>query len=105
MNRTPRILISIVLGLLCCSLLAGQVLAAESEEVAQRLELNTATLQQIIDLGVLTPEEAQKIINFRDQYGDLQSYDDLKEAGIPPEKIDKLKPLTTVNHMASDCTC
>jgi DNA uptake protein ComE-like DNA-binding protein len=105
MNRTRRIILTISFGLLCLALFAGPVLAAESEEVAERLELNTATVEQIVALGVLTPDEAQKIVNFRDQYGDLQSYDDLKEAGIPEEKINLLKPKTTVNHMASDCTC
>lgn len=103
---TKRAFLILAVGLLCSALLAGPVLAAEKQgEVAERIELNTATVEQLSALGVVTGDEAKRIVKLREDMGDFQSYDDLKEAGLPPEKIDKLKPKTTLNHMATDCSC
>jgi DNA uptake protein ComE-like DNA-binding protein len=80
---------------------------ADGQEVEQRLELNAASVDELAALpgGVLTLEEAQKIVELREQLGSLQAYEDLEELGFSKEKIDSLRPLTTVNYMATDCTC
>lgn len=84
---------------------AEQAQEAEKEEVQERLELNAATVEQIVALGVVSADEAKKIVELRDQLGNLQSYEDLAEAGLSKETIDKLRPVTTVNYMATDCNC
>lgn len=76
----------------------------EKKEVEQRIELNNATVDQIVSFGVVTKEEAKKIVNLREALGSFQGYDDLLEV-IPAEKVEKLKPFTTIQGIASDCTC
>ena len=78
---------------------------AQQQEAAERLELNAATVEQIVALGVVNRAEAQKIVDLRDRFGGLHSYEDLEDAGLSTEQIDKLRPLTTVNFMATDCNC
>ena len=77
----------------------------DKKEVAQRLEINAATKDQLSQLGVLTPEQVNKIIEMREGMGDFQSYEELGGAGLDKATIDKLRPLTTINHMATDCNC
>lgn len=88
-------------------LAAGTEQAQETkkEEIQERLELNAATVEQIAALGVVSAAEAKKIVELREQLGSLQTYEDLADAGLSPETIDKLRPLTTVNYMATDCNC
>jgi competence ComEA-like helix-hairpin-helix protein len=113
MRTAKQFSLRIVFSLLCLALCCGPVLAAApapggaapaSEEV-DRLELNTATVEQITALGVVTADEAKRIVKYREEMGDFQSYEDLGETGLAKEKIDLLRPKTTVNHMATDCSC
>ena len=77
----------------------------DKKEVTNRLEINAATKDQLLQLGVLTPEQVDKIIEMREGMGDFQSYEELGGAGLDKATIDKLRPLTTINHMATDCNC
>ena len=88
-----------------CTFFIGSALAAsDQKEIENRIELNNAKVEQIVGFGVVTEEEAKKIVNLRDDLGGFQSYDDLLEV-IPKEKVEKLKPYTTIKGIASDCTC
>ena len=108
-----KTMMSGVLALACCGffLFASSVLSwaadPSAQEVEQRLELNAATAEELAALpgDVLTLEDAQKMIELREQLGSFQAYEDLQELGFSAEKIDKLRPYTTVNYMATDCNC
>jgi DNA uptake protein ComE-like DNA-binding protein len=90
---------------IACTLVCGSAWAAsDQKEVANRIELNNAKVEQIVSFGVVSEEEAKKIVNLRDDLGGFQSYDDLLEV-LPKEKVEKLKPYTTIKGIASDCTC
>ncbi|MEN6441895.1 MAG: helix-hairpin-helix domain-containing protein [Syntrophobacter sp.] len=90
---------------LACTLFHGPAWAAsDQKEVVNRVELNNAKVEQIVSFGVVTEEEAKKIVNLRDDLGGFQSYEDLLEV-LPKEKVEKLKPYTTIKGIASDCTC
>jgi competence protein ComEA len=93
------------IALFTCAFVCAPVLAAsDQKEVAKRIELNNAKVEDIVGFGVVNEEEAKKIINLREELGGFQSYDDLLEV-LPKEKVEKLKPFTTIKGIASDCTC
>ena len=79
--------------------------AEERQEVEQRIELNSATVEELVATGAVSKELAEKIIDLREQLGSFQTYDDLKELNIPADQLEKLHFNTTIQGIASDCTC
>lgn len=77
----------------------------ERQEVKQRLELNNVTAEQLAATGVVDLELAKKIVQLRDDLGGFQSYEDLQELNIPDDQMEKLRWHTTIQGIASDCTC
>jgi competence protein ComEA len=63
----------------------------KSENVA-RININYATVDDLINSRVITPKLAQKIIEYRDSGGLLDDMDKLKEIkGIGEKRLEKLK--------------
>lgn len=79
--------------------------ASDREEVAERLELNNVTVDQLVGTGAVSKEIAEKIVDLREQLGSFQSYDDLEELNIPKEQLEKLQFNTTIQGIAADCNC
>ncbi|HEX2419900.1 MAG TPA: ComEA family DNA-binding protein [Micromonosporaceae bacterium] len=62
-----------------------------------KVNLNTASLQQLDGLPGVGPVLAQRILNFRDQHGSFRSVTDLRQVdGIGPARYEQLKDLVTV---------
>lgn len=78
---------------------------AMAEDVENKLELNAASVEEIMSLGVLTREQADNIVEYRAMMGDIMSYEELDAAGLNSDTIETIKPLTTINFMSSDCSC
>ena len=78
--------------------------AAQDGEIV-RLELNVATKAELMSLGILTEAQVDAIIRYRQGMGDFMSYEELLEVGLDMETIDALRPLTTINYIATDCSC
>ena len=93
------------LALVLLAFLVPLASAALDEEVEQRFELNTATKQELLSLNILTESQVDAIINFRMGMGDFMSYEELTEVGLDMDTIDALRPYTTMNFMATDCSC
>jgi competence protein ComEA len=92
----------------CCLNLAtvsGTYAAETRKEVEQRLELNNVTAKDLAATGVVSLELANKIVELREQLGSFQTYGDLEELKIPKEQFEKLQQTTTIQGIASDCTC
>lgn len=79
--------------------------ASDREEVEVRLELNNVTSEELAATGAVTREIAEQIVELRDQLGSFQSYEDLEELNIPADQFEKLQWNTTIQGIASDCTC
>ena len=79
--------------------------AEERKEVENRLELNNVNEQELTATGAVTPEIAKQIIELREQLGSFQNYGDLEELKIPKDQMEKLQQNTTIQGIASDCTC
>lgn len=77
----------------------------EREEVEQRLELNKVTAEELAATGAVDLEMANKIMQLRSDLGGFQTYDDLQELNIPEDQMEKLRWNTTIQGIASDCTC
>jgi competence protein ComEA len=71
--------------------------AAASGQSQQRVNLNTATAQQLDGLPGIGPALAQRIVAYRDQHGGFRTVDELQKVpGIGPAKFEQIKDLVTV---------
>jgi competence protein ComEA len=62
------------------------------------LDINIATLEELIALPGIGPSTAQKIIDYRTANGPFSTVDDLdKVSGIGPSTLDQIRALVTVN--------
>jgi len=88
--------------ILCSLLLLGGILRLTNynqnieykyqEEVKLLVNVNSATVQELIKLSGIGEKTAKNIIDFRNSFGDFSSFDDLKKVGgIGPKKIDSIK--------------
>lgn len=70
-------------------------------EVAKKVDLNTATYDQILELPI-TEAQAKSICEYRTYISFFESVYDLKDvAGIDQETINRLKPLIRISHYSN----
>jgi competence ComEA-like helix-hairpin-helix protein len=68
-----------------------------STQPRRQLDLNTATLEELIALPGLGAYSAQKIISYRERLGGFQTIDQLNEVkGLYPDFLSKIGPFLTV---------
>jgi len=66
--------------------------AGSSPSVKTPLNLNSATVDQLVELEGVGPKTAQKIIDYREAHGGFKSVDELLEVpGIGPAKFEQIK--------------
>ncbi len=70
---------------------------SRSERPADKVNLNTATAEQIENLPGIGPATARAIVEYRKQNGGFSSVDELIEVrGIGPKKLEQIRPFVTV---------
>jgi competence ComEA-like helix-hairpin-helix protein len=68
----------------------------KGEEIKRKLNINTATKQQLIDLPGIGDVMAERIIKFRMENGMFTSPKDLRAIkGMSKKKLEQLEPLIT----------
>lgn len=74
------------------AVLAAVVLCAAPAFADGKMNLNTATEQELSANPAVGPELAKGIVEFRENVGDIKSMDELLEVkGVTPEVLEKLK--------------
>ena len=69
----------------------------EKAASGKRINLNSATAEQLITLPRVGPATAQRILDYRRQHGAFKKVRDLvKVRGIGPKTLEKLRPLVRV---------
>jgi comEA protein len=69
---------------------------------SSRLNLNTATSEQLITLPGIGPSYAERILNWRNKNGNFTSIDQLLQIkGIGKKRLEKLRPLLEVSGVDS----
>jgi len=84
---------SIIMAILVASvlLMASPVLAGD------KINVNTATVEQLQSVKGIGPKTAQAIVAYRSDHGDFKSVDELEDVkGIGEKKLDKIDDHLTV---------
>ena len=77
---------------------APEKAAAEQTEQSKLLDLNTATLEQLIALPGIGAVKAQNILTYRGRVGRFRSVNELTAvSGIGAKTMEQLRPYVTVN--------
>jgi competence protein ComEA len=96
---TIKNLVSIGLGAALAAVLSGTVLAAEAAKSspASKVNLNTATADQLTALPGIGPKLAARIVEYRQKAGGFKSVQEvLNVKGIGEKNFEKLQPHLTI---------
>ncbi len=72
------------------------------KKLTEPLDLNTATLEELIDLPGIGPVLAQRILEYRQTHGGFRSVEELLNVrGIGPKRLEQVRPRVTVTPLPS----
>ena len=71
--------------------------AFANDEVVKKININTATVEELQELKGIGPKIAEKIIEYREENGNFEKIEDIQKVkGIGPKKFEKNQDVLTV---------
>ena len=82
-------------------------LAEEQKLKGKTVNINTATVEELEKVPLMTKEMAEGIVNYREENGDFQVLEELLQVpGFTRELLRKLKPFLLLEGLGGEeCTC
>jgi competence protein ComEA len=83
------------------------MLAAEEKLMGKRVNINTATAEELAQVPLVTPELAQAIVAYREEVGDFQFIEELLLVeGFDRELFRRIQSFFLLEGVGGDaCTC
>lgn len=110
-NRRRDILFSVVatatLVVFCITISSTPAAAEEEKLKGKTVNINTATVEQWMQVPLITKELAERIIEYREAVGDFMVLEELLQVdGFTREMLRRLKPFLLLEGIGGDdCTC
>lgn len=83
-----------------CVVFVVAVAAQQAKAPAEKLDLNTATVEQLDTLPEVGPALAKAIVRFREKSGPFRRVEDLLAVpGISKRRLEKIRPLVEVKEV------
>ena len=80
------------------NIISAQETTDKEETTIEKVNINTATAEQLMQLPGVGEKTANKIINHRNENGEFKTLDQLKEvSGIGEKKYEKMKDMITIS--------
>jgi competence ComEA-like helix-hairpin-helix protein len=88
-------------------LLSATSFAEEKKLKGKTVNINTGTVEQFIEVPLITRELAEKIVEYREENGDFQVIEELLQIdGFTRELLRKIKGFLLLEGLGGDeCTC
>jgi len=105
-NQRSKFIVSIGILLLSIVLCAPMIEAGE-KKVEKTVNINTATIDELAEIPLLTQELAQTIVEYREEVGDFQFIEELLLLdGIDEKLFSRIKSIFFLESIdGEDCGC
>ena len=110
-NRRRDIFFSVVatatLVVFCIIIHSAPAAAVEEKLIGKTVNINTATVEQFMQVPLISKELAERIVEYREENGDFQVLEELLQVdGFTRELLRRLKPFLLLEGIGGgDCTC
>lgn len=87
--------------------LSAGISAEEKKLKGKTVNINTATVEQFLEVPLITKELAERIVEYREENGDFQVIEELLQVdGFTRELLRKIKGFLLLEGIGGDeCTC